>query len=174
MTSFCVQGGRGVKKVPKYACILIQSSHVRSACCYMCDVNSKTLSIHVKQKFARCMSWNVLQNWVPTRHRDPLLHRLRRGPINPDGVLQLRPQSPTLHVQVCLIAQFYSGDFSQSRISVRNSALFYKSTIQISICCVFGPTHPTGSLYVSLKLLKQSTMQGRRPFKGSCQLRKVP
>ena len=26
MTSFCVQGGRGVKKVPKYACILIQSS----------------------------------------------------------------------------------------------------------------------------------------------------
>ena len=26
MTSFCGQGGRGVKKVPKYACILIQSS----------------------------------------------------------------------------------------------------------------------------------------------------
>ena len=32
MTSFCVQGGGGVKKVPKYACILIQSSLSLSSC----------------------------------------------------------------------------------------------------------------------------------------------
>ena len=34
MTSFCVQGGRGVKKAPKPACILIQSSLTL----YVCDL----------------------------------------------------------------------------------------------------------------------------------------
>ena len=36
--------------------------------------------------------------------------------------------------QVCLLAQFYSVDFSQSRIGV-NKCVFYKRTIEVSVSC---------------------------------------
>ena len=150
--------------------------YVRSACSYMCGVNGKTIYQCKAEIF------DVLKCIAELSTNTSL------GPVAP-------PTSPKSHqpwwstsaqtpesYTPCpglLNCSLFSGGFSQSRISLRKSALFYKNhNPDLHLLCLSTlascATHPTGSLYVSLKLLKQSTMHGRRPFKGSCQLRKAP